>query len=580
MKTTLRTPAAQAFQPAVPQVFNLRINLEYRPAADWKSAIQQAESLRYLRKFGGLLLVVSTLVWAGAASAQQSEAEETNSASTNAEETIQQENSAGINHSPIVVIGKDAELKAGESAEAVVVIGGNAKIHGHVQDAVVVIGGDLDIDGEVDDAAVAILGNINAHKGAKIHGEAVAVGVRVDVAPGAKVSGTQQNIEFPELRWLRGWFRHCVLLMRPLSLQVPWVWAIAGVFLLFYMLIAVVFPKPVEACANELTRRPATSFLVGILSILLLPFIILLLAVTGVGLIVVPFVLAAVFLGTIVGKVGLLEWLGFKVGHQFGGRPLDKPLLALLIGAAIIMLLYLVPVLGLVTFAVTRVWGLGGAVMAAFGGLRREMPEKPTSPAAPVGITPVPPFASASPTYPVEQPGNPGVSANPGLAAPAAEANQPGASAAATETAPPPISAQTATAPLTATVPEVFTYPRAGFWERMGAGFLDAVLVCILGAVVGPFFPLVALAYFAGMWTWKQTSIGGIVLGLKVARLDDRPVTFAVALVRSLAAGFSICVLFLGFLWIAWDKDKQGWHDKIAGTVVLKLPRGTPLVCL
>jgi uncharacterized RDD family membrane protein YckC len=88
------------------------------------------------------------------------------------------------------------------------------------------------------------------------------------------------------------------------------------------------------------------------------------------------------------------------------------------------------------------------------------------------------------------------------------------------------------------------------------------------------------LAYFAGMWTWKQTTIGGIVLGLKVARLDGKPVSFAVALVRGLAAGFSIFVLFLGFLWIAWDKDKQGWHDKIAGTVVLKLPRGTPLVCI
>ena len=39
-------------------------------------------------------------------------------------------------------------------------------------------------------------------------------------------------------------------------------------------------------------------------------------------------------------------------------------------------------------------------------------------------------------------------------------------------------------------------------------------------------------------------------------------------------------VFFLGFLWIAWDAERQAWHDKIAGTVVLKLPRGTPLVCL
>jgi uncharacterized RDD family membrane protein YckC len=53
-----------------------------------------------------------------------------------------------------------------------------------------------------------------------------------------------------------------------------------------------------------------------------------------------------------------------------------------------------------------------------------------------------------------------------------------------------------------------------------------------------------------------------------------------VALVRGLAAAFSVIVLFLGFLWIAWDQDKQGWHDKIAGTAVVRLPQSAPLVCL
>jgi len=434
-----------------------------------------------------------------------------------------------VRNAPIIVIGKDAELKEGESAEAVVVIGGSAKIHGKVQHAAVVFGGDLDIDGEVGDAAVAILGNVNAHSGAKIHGDAVAVGGKVDVSEGAKVSRTQQSVQLPELKWLRSWFRHCVLLLRPLSLEVGWVWVVAGV-----------------------------------------------LAVTGVGLVVVPFILAALFLGTIVGKVGLLEWLGFKVGRQFGGQPFEKPLLALLLGSAIILLLYLIPVLGLLTFAVTRVWGLGAAVMAAFGGLRREMPEKPAPPSVPAGIPTGPSsFPPPAPLAP-EQSSNPGSSlalgltGNPEPALPSAPTDTIKESA---------LQPQPSTATMAPpAIPESVTYPRAGFWDRMGAGFLDVVLVCIAGAIVGPFAPLVALAYFAGMWTWKQTTIGGIVLGLKVARLDGQPVTFAVALVRGLAAGFSIFVLFLGFLWIAWDKDKQGWHDKIAGTIVLKLPRGTPLV--
>jgi len=70
------------------------------------------------------------------------------------------------------------------------------------------------------------------------------------------------------------------------------------------------------------------------------------------------------------------------------------------------------------------------------------------------------------------------------------------------------------------------------------------------------------------------------VLRLKVVRMDGQPVTFLVALVRALAAAFSIIVMFLGFLWIGWDKEKQGWHDKIAGTVVLHVPRAMALVCL
>ena len=131
-------------------------------------------------------------------------------------------------------------------------------------------------------------------------------------------------------------------------------------------------------------------------------------------------------------------------------------------------------------------------------------------------------------------------------------------------------------------LPDTLSLPHAGFWERMGAAFLDIVLVSLLGRMVGgpPWALVLALAYFTGLWTWKGTTIGGIVLGLKVVRLNGQPLTFPVALVRGLTAAFSIIVLFLGFLWIAWDKEKQSWHDKVAGTVVLRQPRGTPLVCV
>lgn len=116
----------------------------------------------------------------------------------------------------------------------------------------------------------------------------------------------------------------------------------------------------------------------------------------------------------------------------------------------------------------------------------------------------------------------------------------------------------------------------------MCASFLDFVLIAVLTGISRsvPFGFIIALAYFVGLWAWRGTTIGGIVLKLKVVRSNGTPLTFVVALVRGLAAAFSIIVLFLGFLWIAWDKDKQGWHDKIAGTEVVRLPRSLPLVCI
>ena len=475
-------------------------------------------------------------------------------------ETSEQNEPSRGNDSALVSIGHDVELKAGETAECVVVIGGSAKIHGKVRKAAVAIWGDLDIDGEVGEAAVAVLGDLKVRPGGKIQQEAVAVGGKLDASPGAIMGGKPVTVDFP--RWVKTWFVQCVLKLRPLSLKVGWVWAAAGVILLVYVLVASVFPRPVEVCVSVLTRRPATTFLLGLLAKLLAPVVLVILAATGIGALVIPFVLAALVLGAVVGKVGVLEWLGFKVGRQFGSNGLQNGLVALLIGAGIIVLLYLVPVLGLLTFGILSVWGLGAAVTAAFGSLRKELPEKPASP--PPGPA-MPGTFAAQPSQGTEA-GTP-LAGGPGLGLSGA-----GGSSAATLAPPsaPPV------------MPETLSYPRAGFWERMGAGFLDILLVSILGSIVHhePLGCLIALAYFTGMWAWKGTTIGGIVLGLKVVRTDGQPVTFAVALVRALAAAFSIVVMFLGFLWIAWDSEKQGWHDKIAGTVVLKLPRGTPLVCI
>jgi len=465
---------------------------------------------------------------------------------------------------PLVVIGHDAEVPVGDSVEALVVIGGNGKVRGRVREAAVIIGGDLSIygGGSVGDAAVAVLGNITAHTGSRVHGDVVSVGGRVKVSPGANVHNPQM-VEFPDVTWLRSWFIQCVLLMRPLSLKVTWVWFVAGIFVLLYLLIAALFPRPVRACVDELTERPATTFCLGLLTIFLAPLAIVLLGVTGVGLLVVPFVLAALFFGALIGRVAVLEWVGWRLAHTFGAQNRSNAITGLLLGALLIAALYVVPFLGLITFAIVSLWSLGTAVTAAFGGLRREMPQKPAASSAPQ-VTPAMAAAAAATApamYPVTSPA--GTMGPETEAQPAAQIQPSGALP-----ANPPV------------VPEILTYPKASFWERLGAAFLDIILVGILCVVLHPVAFLVVLAYYSGLWAWKGTTIGGIVVGLKVVRVDGKPLTFPVTLIRCLAAAFSVFVLFLGYLWIAWDPEKQGWHDKIAGTVVLKLPKGAPLICL
>jgi len=80
------------------------------------------------------------------------------------------------------------------------------------------------------------------------------------------------------------------------------------------------------------------------------------------------------------------------------------------------------------------------------------------------------------------------------------------------------------------------------------------------------------------MWKVKATTIGGIVFDLRVARLDSRPLDWPTVCVRALGCVLSLCALGLGFIWIAVDSGRQAWHDKLAGTIVVRVPKGTPLV--
>jgi uncharacterized RDD family membrane protein YckC len=89
------------------------------------------------------------------------------------------------------------------------------------------------------------------------------------------------------------------------------------------------------------------------------------------------------------------------------------------------------------------------------------------------------------------------------------------------------------------------------------------LLVNLLGAAIG-------MVYFVAFWATTGQTLGKMALGIKVISADGSPVSWGKAILRYVGYIISGLVLALGFIWVAFDARRQGWHDKIAGTYVVR----------
>ena len=105
----------------------------------------------------------------------------------------------------------------------------------------------------------------------------------------------------------------------------------------------------------------------------------------------------------------------------------------------------------------------------------------------------------------------------------------------------------------------------AGFLKRFAAFFIDVILLCFIS------WGGANIVYFIGMWAWKGQTLGQMIANVKVVRIDGKPVDLRTSAIRFI--GYLICglTLGLGFLIIAFDKNKQGLHDKLAETYVINV---------
>lgn len=462
-----------------------------------------------------------------------------------------------------VHIGNNVLLGANETADNLVAIFGSTTSAGTVDENVVSVFGDTHVTGSVGENAVAVFGStyIDSH----VRGDAVAVFGDLEIGPNAIVDG-EVTVVGGELKraptavlahepnevslgifgkgtGLRVWVEKCLLYLRPLAFApgLGWAWIVAFAFLAFYALIALMFERPIEECVRTLETKPAQSIGIAFLSLLLTPFLFILICVTVVGIALIPFILLAMFCGVLFGKAVVFATIGRRLTRYVPAGPMSHIAAATIVGGLVAMLLYCIPVFGLIIFKVFGILGLGVLIYTIFL----------TSQARKVAQAPAADGAATAQTIETSDTVSDASTPRP-------------------ESAQPEI-AQPETAQSAATL------ERANFWIRMAALFIDTVLIAVISHIahINDGFFLLLATYAAIMWKLKGTTVGGTICNLRLARLDGRSIDWSTAIVRALSCFLSMAFLFLGFFWIAFDRDRQAWHDKIAGTVVVRVPRGT-----
>ena len=458
----------------------------------------------------------------------------------------------------VVRILQDYALRRGEAVRQVQVVFGDAIIEGQIDRDVVVTMGSARL-GET----AVIGGSARIDDGARIGRDLVVVGGILQAPPTFSPYGEQVVVGAPwfgdVLRDVSPWLTRGLLWGRLIVPDLAWVWAIVGVFFFIYLALNTVFDGAIGATADALAERPLSAFVGGLLVLVLAVPVLAIIAASVIGLAIVPFLLCGFIVAALIGKTAVARAIGRSIMRTGTPEGRIAAAFAFVIGFALLVFAYMVPVLGFVTWALTGVLGLGAATTTLRGHLRRERKV-----AAPVPATAVVPAAvSAAPPVDVE-PHLP-----PPLEPPA-------------PVIPPPPILPPVPPPAPVFSQGLAQYPRATFLDRLAAFVLDCILVAIANGLLemrnsdGVFF-LLLLAYHIAFWAWRGTTLGGIICSLRVTRTDGTELRPVDAVVRGLSSVFSIAALGIGCLWMLQDPERQMWHDKIAGTLVVKVPRDVVL---
>jgi hypothetical protein len=257
-----------------------------------------------------------------------------------------------------VMVGEDVEIAAGETVGDVVCTGCSVTVRGHAS-------GD----------AMAVGGSVTVEPGGRIDGDAVAVGGSVDVKPGASVRGERSAIGGPVGKVLAGAIKLSPSSMKPGRHHdqpgdrdvLGRLWWLIPFFVLGFLLMLFA-PNRLLSLREALSARPWAATAAGVGSWFGIVALCVLLAVTLIGIPLIPLALVG-FCGLgLFGLTSLAWWTGAKLSFVPGT---DRPLVAFSLGTLVLVLVAAIPFFGPVTLMLATTVSGGAALLLLISDLRR-----------------------------------------------------------------------------------------------------------------------------------------------------------------------------------------------------------------
>jgi uncharacterized RDD family membrane protein YckC len=483
----------------------------------------------------------------------------------------------------LIVVNRTELIHPDEVVRNAVVVGGDIQVDGRIERDLVVVGGSVTLNGEIGGDLILIGGKLITGPDALVERGGILIGGPFEIASRGTFDDDLFQFPLPGLfSFLSGiklWIGHCVFLMRPFAPAIAWTMVLAALLSLVNFLTLILLGSVVDHSVKVLIPKPITTFFVGLLGLILMGPLLVLVTATGVGLLMIPFVICAFVAAVIVGKVAVYASLGQRIGQRAGLQWENASVPAFLVGSLLMFLFYLVPFIGGLALGVVIPLAFGSVLMAGIQMFRNEVDFPTPKPGKPL----------------VMRPPNAGSDTKSSKAVPYSDSETVGKK-------------DKADADSKATVEEESHQPtsgtpqgsashfqsserrqdghfeRAGFWARGAATTLDFVLVFVGLQILnlidghGGFrrFVFLWMVYHMVLWGWKGTTVGGVIMKLRLVSINGDQPSWGTVVIRSLSSLFSFIALGLGFLWVGWNAERQSWHDMVAGTVIIKTPHAEP----